>query len=354
MGLWGKNDESLCAFPLSREEWSLIYEIALSQTVEGIVYDGILLLPNAYYPPYDLLLRWTARIDAIERYNKRVRGALAKLIEGFARNSISVVLLKGLGLAENYRKPLLRVSGDIDLLFENEAVYDRANSLLKSRGYKVNKGDHNSVFYSFNTIEVEHHTKMIDIFNPFKQKFISELIESEAGRSKKITVDGQEVTIPSYLMSHIQANAHILKHYMGFGIGLRQVCDIAMLCNAKDEGFNGDDLKSIYSKLDMDKWMNVMHNILVKNLGLNPSKLPYPIEKDCNISPILDDFMYSGNFGFHEVRFRENSASISRRYHKRDNIYKRVVPHWIKLLKLVPTEVMWYPLFKMYSKVTGK
>ena len=50
MGLWGAGKEQLSIFPLSKSEWTLVYEVSLSQTVEGIVYEGMLLLPNEYYP----------------------------------------------------------------------------------------------------------------------------------------------------------------------------------------------------------------------------------------------------------------------------------------------------------------
>ena len=353
MGLWGAGKEHLSIFPLSKSEWTLVYEVSLSQTVEGIVYEGMLLLPNEYYPPYEILLRWTAKIDSIERYNKKVRNTLAKLTQGFSKSNIQYVLLKGIGLAENYEKPLLRVSGDIDLCFRDKEAYDTANSLLKSKGYNINKGDHHSVFYTFNSIEVEHHTNMIDIFNPFKQQFIKELIIDEEKYSKSIVIEGQCVHIPSYTLNHVQANAHILKHYIGFGIGLRQICVIARLCNVKEESFDGQKLKNIYAKLGMKKWMNVMHNLLVKDLGLDSSRLPYPLDSDYNTSSILNDILHSGNFGFHDVRYREVDAPLSERYYKRDKAYKRILPHLVKLIRLIPSEVFWYPLNKYLSRLTN-
>src|SRR5690606_16607127 len=266
-GLWGKRIEPISAFNMNKEEWSLIYQISLSQTVEGIVYEGVLLLPNEYYPPYEILLKWTAKIDSIERFNKKVRNSLSILADGLIQNNIKFLLLKGLGLADNYNKPLLRVSGDIDLYFPTLEDYNNANSLLRTKGIIINKGDHHSVFYIFNNVEIEHHTKMIDVFNPFRQKYIKDIISSEFENNRSLLINEKQILTPSYTLSQVQANAHILKHYLGFGIGLRQICDVARLCYVKDESFDGQKLKSIYIKLGLERWMNVIHNLLVKDLG---------------------------------------------------------------------------------------
>ena len=350
-GLWGNKQSSYSNFSLMDEEWFLIYDVAQAQTVEGIIYDGILTLPQKSFPPYDLLMKWTARVDSIERYNKKVRKALAALAQGFYKNDLNFILLKGLGLAENYTKPLLRVSGDIDLYFDDYKKFDDANDLLKSKGYNVSKGDHKSIFYHFNSVEVEHHTRMIDIFNPFCQKYIKELILREKKNIKSITVENQIIHVPSDLLNLVQTNAHILKHYMGFGVGLRQICDVARLYNSLGKDFNGVELEEAYDVLGMRKWMNVIHNLLVDYIGLENSRLPIPITRKVDTESLLLDILQSGNFGFHDVRFKSEGELLSKRYHKRDNVNKRVLPHIKKLLKLAPNEVFWFPVSKLYTKI---
>lgn len=354
MGLWGESREALPCFPLSAEEWSLLYEISISQTVEGIVYDGVLLLPQEYLPPYTILLRWTAKIDGIERYNKKMRQQLAVLASGLSKNDIPFLLLKGLGLAENYNKPLLRVSGDVDLYFPTQQAYKQANGLLKSRGCRIQKGDHDSVFYNFNSIQVEHHTKMIDVFNPFCQKFIKKFISKEESDSRELVINGEPVFMPSYILSHVQTNAHILKHYLGFGIGLRQFCDMARLCHVKEEDFDGEELRFVYNKLGLSKWTNVLHNFLVKELGLESAKLPYAIEGNYDTKSVLQDVLNSGNFGFHDVRFQKGDQSVAKRHYQRNAVLKRVMPHMLKLINWAPNEVFWYPVNKVYSRLFSR
>jgi len=354
MGLWEERHIAIPYFPLSNAEWSLVYEMSVAQTVEGVVYDGLLLLPQEYLPPYTILLRWTAKIDGVERYNKKMRQNLGVLATGLSKNNIEFILLKGLGLAENYNKPLLRVSGDVDLYFPTQNDYQQANKLLKSKGFLIEKGDHNSVYYNFNTIQVEHHTKMIDVFNPFCQKFIKTFLIKEQEKANQLDLDGVKISIPSYILNQVQTNAHILKHYLGFGVGLRQFCDVARLCHLKDPNFDGEELRSVYRKLGLSKWMNVIHNFLVNELGLHRSKLPYAIEKYYDTKLILQDVLNSGNFGFHDVRYDKGDREISKPNYQRNYVIKRIMPHILKLIQLAPNEVFWYPVHKVYTKISGK
>ena len=100
-GLWGETPDGSC-FPLQEKEWNLLYGQARKQTVEGIVYDGLLLLPDPYFPPRAVLLLWTAGVDALERRNKRMNRVIGEQNRWFEENGIEAWLLKGQGVAACY------------------------------------------------------------------------------------------------------------------------------------------------------------------------------------------------------------------------------------------------------------
>ena len=79
-GLWEKDLESLSCFPLTSEEWHEVYQQALCQTVSGIVYRGIIRLPDHLIPPEDILLRWVVRVDAIEQRNRHMNEVVNELV----------------------------------------------------------------------------------------------------------------------------------------------------------------------------------------------------------------------------------------------------------------------------------
>lgn len=354
MGLWGKREESLLHFPLDEQQWNVVWEIAVSQTVEGIVYEGVLLLPVELMPPQALLLRWVARMDTIERYNKKLREVCSILQKGFRGNGITCILLKGLGLGANYNNPNARVGGDIDLYFPKESFFEQANKLVASKKVKVHKGDHHSTLYSFRGVMVEHHTRMIDIFNPFVRKYLKQIQADELEKCLSLRIEDVDITIPSNVLAHVQANAHILKHYMGFGVGLRQFCDVARLSVVSDIMANKSRLQTIYKEIGLERWMRLVYTFLVENLGLPAECSLYPLKENSDTKKLLRDILESGNFGFHDMRFREENARRTDRYIKRDSIVRRIVPHILFLMRYVPQEVFWFPIFKVATKLIGR
>lgn len=94
-GLWETDVDDLSAFPLSVESWRRIFALAAEQTVVGIVYRGLHHIPDNCLPPLNLMCRWVAEIDCIERNNRQMNHALAELIDLFDKHGIWAVLQKG-------------------------------------------------------------------------------------------------------------------------------------------------------------------------------------------------------------------------------------------------------------------
>ena len=49
-GLWDRQEDCSALFPLDEKEWNEIHSMARKQTVQGIIYDGIRLLPTEAVP----------------------------------------------------------------------------------------------------------------------------------------------------------------------------------------------------------------------------------------------------------------------------------------------------------------
>ena len=131
MGLWGKGSLSRQE-PLSDEDWAVLYRYAQTHTVEGIIFDSFALLREEQLPPRGLRMKWTVRIDQMERYNAQMAAVTAKQFAEFTARGLHPFLLKGQGVAHCYPNPLHRVSGDIDWCFEGSA-YDAAVELLREQ-----------------------------------------------------------------------------------------------------------------------------------------------------------------------------------------------------------------------------
>ena len=371
-GLWGREPLTEGFRRLSDDEWEKVFRLSGRQTVTGIVFDGICRLPEDLQPSPDLFARWVVAVTRIESGNERMNAALKELIKVFVDNGLSPVLQKGQGVAALYHEPLHRECGDIDLYFpeglslrqaqrpENAALQadktaqqadktdqrmdntaqwpdaelveapektenDKAVELVINCGARVEMMPDGSRNYEWKGVEIEQHPTIVDLCSPKARKWLKEL-DDDPGFIPSTLADG--LRVPSPELNALLLNTHILKHALGKGVGLRQMCDLAMAYHriSGEAGCDeyGERIFRLYRKARILKWSRLLHSFLVDIIGLPKEELPYS-EKIVRIEPLLGIVEEGGNFGqylpgssvkpgrFGRLCDRSDSVSVSRK-----------------------------------------
>lgn len=274
-GLWEREPDSMACFPLTDDEWNEVYRLAVLQTLTGIVYRGMLRLPDNLLPPDAVLLRWVARVDRIERENQLMNGVIRELGDAFSAKGFRPVLQKGQGIAALYEYPLLRECGDIDFYFPDREQRAQADAWVEQQGISLCKEADGSVHYVWKGVTVEHHSRLIDLYSPFLQHYLKELEDEMGFVAVRPWQDcAQEWRVASPLLNLLMLNAHILKHALGWGIGLRQLCDMARAYYSWHECFERARLTEVYEKTGIGRWSKVLHGVLLDYLGMPADCLP--------------------------------------------------------------------------------
>lgn len=349
MGLWGhgKVDES---FPLSSMEWTVLYRSARMHTVEGIVFDALQMLPVELLPPRDLMLKWTVNIDQIERHNTRMNTCIMEQSHLFEKHHLHPILLKGQGLAACYINPGHRICGDVDWYFEQKTDYRTANLLIQQLGIKIAHSAGFSTEYGYKGIVIEHHQRMFDIHNPFSFPLLNRLQRQHTDQKVQLDLAGTTVALPAPLLMTIQVNAHILKHLLSFGIGIRQLCDAARVYHTYSAWIDGQSLRQIYKSLGILKWIHLLHTILVKDIGLSPSSLPFELPQGIDADWMMDEIWMSGNFGLYDDRY---GTKMDHADGVRSQATRRVWTNVKRYLNSAPMEAISFPVVHYFSKFAG-
>lgn len=339
-GLWNKSIEVNKVFPLSVQEWKDLYKLSYAHTIQGVVFDGITLLPEGLQAPKDIYIRWMVTTEKIALQNRKMNSVIAQQYVLFNQENIRPVLLKGQYLASYYINPLRRVCGDVDWWFSNSTEFIAANTCMEQIGIQLDYPTSITANYTFQGVEMDHHQQMIDVYNPFVQKSIERFIRKELEQTQSLQIDSVAVSTPSPLLGLVQVNMHILKHLLSFGIGLRQLCDAAVLYKGLSKSYNHNDLLSLYKKIGVRKWIQMLHDILCKNLGVEAEYLPgYNAIVPYKSAWMLQDILQSGNFGFHDARFSEAEKGGGR-----VAVRSRVTKHMWQYLPYAPMEALSFPI----------
>ena len=304
-GLWGRYDEAMAsAFPLSSESWERVFALARQQTVTGVAFRGLDFLPEEMAPSMGLIAKWMAYTDRIEKGNRKVNSVLAGLCAHFAASGTKVVLQKGPGVAAMYPEPYLREYGDLDLFFPDS---DGENDPMDGVPSAVKEARPDASWeYVVGGVIVERHTYLVDILSPRAKKYVARLI-SEKG-FEEVCIDGCSVLVPAPEVNLLLLSSHILKHAFGVGIGLRQLCDMAVACRYYSDRVDKAEMREIYRQTGLSKWSGLLEGFLTEFLGLEPVG---NTEEKCikKTRILLDIILKGGNFG----RFKGNEGFASER-----------------------------------------
>lgn len=316
-GLWKTPIEIEVFRNMSNEEWKSVYEMASKQTVIGIIYDGISLLPKECRSSTDLLLLWGVLAIKIEKQNELLNKRVAVVISKYKDKGLTPVLLKGQGIGQYYPNPMHRQSGDIDLYFGGEDGYVKANEITATWDevkFDPDTSYHRAFYYK--DVKVENHRIYAEFYNQRnsrKWEQVKEYVSLLNG--EKLAIEGKEIDVPSPQMNAIYIFMHLMHHFLLVGVGLRQVCDWLCLLHAKKVEIDKALFERAINDLPIKRSMAAMKYIAVQYMGFpDEDIIPFdatPKQTRHDGEMMLMDIMEMGNFGHSTEMMKGLSRSNS-------------------------------------------
>lgn len=307
-GLWSRYDEAMASvFPLPADSWERVFMLARQQTVTGITFRGLDFLPEEMSPPMGLTAKWMAYADQVENSNHALNAVLSRLCAHFDAAGEKAVLQKGPGVAMMYPEPLLRECGDIDLYFPE--ANDGPDPLKGVPGAESSIKPDGSWEYVLDGVVVERHTYLLDILSPKARKYAERLI-AEKG-FEEVEAGGCKVLVPAPEINLLLLSSHILKHALGVGIGLRQICDFAVAKKYYADRINPVEMNEVWRRTGLRRWQKAFDGFIGRYL--NPAGAQDDRNQLCtcdekNIGSLLEIISKGGNFG----RFTGNREMASK------------------------------------------
>ena len=212
---------------LKEVDWKELYRIAKKQCLVGVLFDGIKKLPAEHVGmEKELLLRWMAESQMLEKANVRLNDAAIQVSEWFRKKGFRTCILKGQGNALMYPNPYSRTPGDIDIWVEGEDK--RIISFVRSISPHEKACYHHIEFPSYKGVEVEVHYRpsfLLCFWHNRKLQKYYERVKEEQFSHRVMLAEQGEIAIPTVEFNIIFQLTHIFSHLMNEGIGLRQLVD---------------------------------------------------------------------------------------------------------------------------------
>lgn len=296
----------------SDQEWRWLFQTCQKQAVAAFVFPAIERLSAAgQKPPVDLVYEWIAVSEQVRTQNSVMNKEAVRLTSLFEKAGHRTVILKGQANARLYPNPSSRQPGDIDIWIDGgqERVVHTLRKLGLLEGEIGKFTCDGGTTLSYHHIHIEKKEKDIDVEvhfrpssgnrNPFTNRKLQSFLENELNQENKLVAEGFRV--PSIRFALVMQLAHIQRHLISEGIGIRQIIDYYYLLMEYERGKKQDishHTSYIKHHWGLSHTAGALMWVLHEMLGLHEQYLIAPIDEKRG-KMMLQAIMEGGNFGRH-------------------------------------------------------
>ena len=337
--LWG---EKISMTGMGHKEYGALMETASRQTVEGLVANA-LIENGVRLEKYDAINTYSL-LGTLRQQNDFMNKELAGLCQLMRENKIKFVVMKGQTVSARYPQPRDRVIGDIDF-YCPPSDFQKACEVIQNQWHaEIEENEvEKHVAFLHNDVDYELHSFLNEFCSKSSQQYFDELVERSVedwnGNPSVVTVADENVPVLTPALDIAFSFVHLYMHLQELGVGLRQFCDLAMLCHDAFGRGSGEatrkELKQILTTLGYVRAFRAVGAVLVDCLGLSPEEFPFAIEnKDRRYKEYILDIVFKrGNFGKYG---RKNMVGSGIGYLIEATWVK--VSHYLRLFPLSPKE----------------
>lgn len=345
--MWRKEDNF--ETQLSSEEWKKVVEFFSKQSLDGLLPDAIALLPTANHPPASMKMPLIARQLQVERMNRAMNEELLAFTSELNNRNIHYALLKGQGVATLYPNPLHRVCGDIDLYVPVAHLKEVHRGFMAFGAVREAETRHH-INYRVNGIEWElHHCIYYFQKEERNRIFMRYVDETMREMPEYVEIGDEKVRVLPSTMNVLLLLSHIVDHFYCEGVGLRQLCDYALMLHRKRDDIDRSKLRQMLDELSLTKAYRVFGYICTHYLGLPEEDLILrPTGEEVRLAHrVMADCLSGGNFGHADSNRRQTLW-------QKVTFYTRFLRRLWRYRQLHPSEALWWPLSKMKRALKGE
>ena len=284
----------------SRDEWKTLLDLSVEQNLLPFVFESVYsLLPEELEPVY--------RASSVNWIVEQVRKTdlFLRVYRELQKEGIEPLVVKGIVCRVTYELSDWRTSSDEDVYIP-QADFMRFHEGMRRIGFQCTppnfQSEHETV-YKGGGIVIEGHWKLF----PQEMNRWEYMDTQTAGimqRARYVDIDGTKILTPEPTDHMIYLLLHAMKHFSLAGVGIRQICDIAMW--AQTYTIDWHRVRNTIDCFNGACFASAVLNVANKYFGM---EFPEGWER-VDSTNLIRDSLEGGTFG-HSTEDRLHSALIT-------------------------------------------
>ena len=271
-------------------------------------------------------------VAQVQQHSSQIDKGVRHLAALMTAAGVDYVVVKGQAVATYYPDGSLREAGDIDY-YVAPASFDRSVAVVRQQwGVEPRReGSDYHVHFQREGVTFEGHFALTQLYSRRRNRYWQQLMATDTGTT--VNVDGRPVRTLSPTLHALYVFLHLYHHLMELGVGLRQLCDLAVLLHYGLLPADRERLRGHLRQLGMERAFKACAALMADRLGLPPEDLPCGelTATDRHYADrILAVMLYRGNMG----RWNKRSGFSGWRHKVESTLIK--LSHFAKFAPLAP------------------
>lgn len=302
----------------SAAEWEQLFVLANEHHVLPMIYEAVFRCPAAKQTAEVILQLYKRQVIQNVMMQTIKTDEFSKLYCHLKKAQAQPLVVKGIICRNLYPNPDYRISGDEDILIDEERFGTMHEAMLQFgmqlmepekdivKEYEVPYNKQGSPIY------IEAHKTLFpsesDAYGELNRYF-TDVWENK----KAITINGTEYFTLGDTEHLFYLICHVFKHFLHGGFGIRQVCDIVLYANTYGKSVDWKKLLKNCREIRAEKFTAALFQMGEKYLTFDKEKAGYP--KECqeisvDETAMLKDLMAGGIYGGAQMS-RKHSSNIT-------------------------------------------
>lgn len=263
---------------LSAKKWDRILSFASEQGVLPIIASLLTEVTFDDEASRMVLVEWYAIAHSNQQDYELRKSIMCEMANMFAKESMDILFMKGVTLAQLYPNPEWRVFSDIDYYLFGKS--EQGIAVLKQNGIESSAYYHHHTQASLNGVLLENHYDFVERVNHRCDLIIDDVLKALAekeGRSVKASFLGEDLTnayVMTPTMNAIFLMRHMSAHFVGETIPLRMLYDWALFLKHQAQDIDWQLVTELYDKSGMTEFAGLIQYLLKTKLGVEYAECP--------------------------------------------------------------------------------
>lgn len=282
---------------LSNEEWEEVIKLLEMNKMLGVSYKTVEMLSDEEKPSKEIMKAWKNKAFAIGIMQMQKNIYIRNFLEEANKRGLTLVLFKGIPLAELYPEPAMRYSCDTDIFVYKEEK-EMAEQLLLEQGFVHVGGKENVPDYiKDNKVKIELHSRLWEDYENEQTKYLDLLNLTNREKIVCENFNGVKIYTLGYNEHFIFQMFHIIKHFSLEGVGIKYLMDVSLYVNKYIHLLDKEYFWEVMKQLNYDIFCDAFFKLAVEYFGMNKDILNEKYASKRYSDELLDDIFMVGKLG---------------------------------------------------------